>query len=105
MQANSKTNVPDKTTNLTGVFEVSETRHPFHVMLTALIVKTFLLKLISIIMVLPMSTAVVERGFSTMKRIKTDWRSRLETPQLSKLMYLSIEGPHVKDYDATLAIN
>ena len=48
-----------------------------------------ILSLFSMIMVLPMSTAVVERGFSTTKRIKTDWRSRLETDMLSKLMYIS----------------
>ena len=64
-----------------------------------------ILKLLTVLIVLPMSTAVVERGFSAMKRIKSDWRANLKPPQLSKLMFISIQGPSVGDYDATPAIN
>ena len=48
---------------------------------------------------------VVERGFSTMERIKSDWRANLKPPRLSRLMFISIQGPSVGDYDATPAIN
>ncbi|KAK1903737.1 Zinc finger protein 862 [Dissostichus eleginoides] len=41
--------------------------------------------LMEIYMVLPVSTAVCERGFSTMKRVKTDCRSSLTTAQLQRL--------------------
>ena len=56
--------------------------------------------LIDIYLVLPCSTAVCERGFSSMKRIKNDWRSSLASDQLRKLMFLSIEGADPADFDA-----
>ncbi|KAK1895239.1 Zinc finger protein 862 [Dissostichus eleginoides] len=59
--------------------------------------------LIEIYMVLPVSTAVCERGFSTMKRVKTDWRSSLTTAQLQRLMFISIQGPALEDFDAASA--
>ena len=63
-----------------------------------------ILLLLTVLLVLPMSTAVVERGFSAMKRIKSDWRSRLSPEQLSKLMFISIQGPLSEEYDPTIAI-
>ena len=36
-----------------------------------------ILKLAEIVLVIPMSTAICERGFSALKRIKSDWRSSL----------------------------
>ncbi|KAJ8415103.1 hypothetical protein AAFF_G00008010 [Aldrovandia affinis] len=59
--------------------------------------------LMHIYMVLPVSTAVCERGFSTLKRVKTDWRSSLTTAQLQRLMFISIEGPALEDFDAASA--
>ncbi|KAF3840384.1 hypothetical protein F7725_019101 [Dissostichus mawsoni] len=59
--------------------------------------------LMEIYMVLPVSTAVCERGFSTMKRVKTDWRSSLTTAQLQRLMFISIQGPALEDFDAASA--
>ena len=41
----------------------------------------------------PISTATVERDFSTMNRILTDLRNRLTTDHLEQLMKISIEGP------------
>ncbi|CAF1126357.1 unnamed protein product [Rotaria sordida] len=41
----------------------------------------------------PISTATVERDFSTMNRILTDLRNRLTTEHLEQLMKISIEGP------------
>ncbi|CAF1332301.1 unnamed protein product [Rotaria sordida] len=41
----------------------------------------------------PISTATVERDFSTMNRILTNLRYRLTTEHLEQLMRISIEGP------------
>ena len=50
-------------------------------------------KLAGITLTLPVSTAHVERGFSSMKRIKTDLRNGLKTEKLDKLIRLSTEEP------------
>ena len=55
--------------------------------------------------VLPVSSAICERGFSCLKRIKTDWRSSLTTEQLDQLMLISVEGPSLEDYVAERALN
>ena len=60
--------------------------------------------LMEIIFVLPLSTASCERGFSAMKRVKSDWRSKLTTATLSKLIYISVEGPDIEDYDCLPAL-
>ena len=44
-------------------------------------------------MVLPVTTATVERSFSDMKLIKTRLRSRLGEETLNHTMRISIEGP------------
>ena len=66
---------------------------------------TNLLHVIEIILVLPMSTATVEHGFSTMKRVKTDWRSKLSVDMLNTLMSISIDGPDVSAYEAARALD
>ena len=45
-----------------------------------------LLNFIDMILTIPASTAECERGFSAMKRIKSDWRTSLCTSTLSDLM-------------------
>ncbi|KAJ8014476.1 hypothetical protein DPEC_G00040630 [Dallia pectoralis] len=50
------------------------------------------------------STAVCERGFSTMKRIKSDWRTSLSSVQLQRLLFLSVEGPKLQNFDAGLVV-
>lgn len=64
-----------------------------------------LLPLFEVILVLPISTAACERGFSCMKRIKHDWRSSLATDTLCKLMYISIEGPTHEEYNCAVALD
>ncbi|KAL7381864.1 hypothetical protein ABVT39_012581 [Epinephelus coioides] len=56
-----------------------------------------LLHVIEIIQVLPVSTSKVERAFSLLKRIKTDWRINLKTNTIENLMHISLEGPHEED--------
>jgi hAT family C-terminal dimerisation region len=49
------------------------------------------------ILLLPIGTATVERSFSTMNRIMTNKRCRLNPGHTSQLMQLSIEGPEIPD--------
>ena len=57
--------------------------------------KKSLLSLVDLILTLPASTAECERGFSAMKRVKTDWRCRLATPTLSNMLMVLLE-PEVR---------
>ena len=45
-----------------------------------------------------------ERGFSCMKRMKSNWRSTQGSVQPSRLMYLSLEGPSLS-HETALAVN
>ncbi|XP_078590444.1 zinc finger protein 862-like [Branchiostoma floridae x Branchiostoma japonicum] len=58
-----------------------------------------LAKLAAAMAVLPVSTADCERGFSTMKRIKTQARNQLKESTLDNLLMISIEGPPADDYN------
>ena len=61
--------------------------------------------LVEIYLVMAVSTAICERGFSCMKRVKSDWRSTLGGVQLSRLMYLSLEGPSLAQFQAAPAVS
>ncbi|XP_035859042.1 uncharacterized protein LOC116038584 [Sander lucioperca] len=63
-----------------------------------------LVTLLRVYLVLPVSTAVCERGFSTMTQIKSDWRTSLSSVQLQRLIFLSVEGPKFEDFDAGLVV-
>ena len=39
-----------------------------------------------------------------MKRVKSDWRGNLNTSTLSKLIYISVEGPEIEEYNCMLAL-
>ena len=40
-----------------------------------------------------------------MKRVKSDWRGNLNTDTLSdELIYISVEGPAIEDYNCMLAL-
>ena len=54
----------------------------------------YLMHLWQAILVIPASTAVCERGFSKLNRIKNDDRSRLSLETLDMLMFLSLSAPH-----------
>ena len=53
----------------------------------------------NIALMIPISTATCERGFSAMKCIKTDIRNRLSTRVLDCLMRISIDGPELENFD------
>ncbi|XP_052063385.1 uncharacterized protein LOC127703038 [Mytilus californianus] len=64
-----------------------------------------LFMLIDYLLTLPLSSVDAERGFSSMKVIKNDWRSRLGCQNLSDFILVSLETLSVDKYDPTSAIN
>ena len=64
-----------------------------------------ILHLLEIIQVIPLATAKVERAFSLMGRVKSDWRSSLATNTLDDLMIISLEGPPEEVFDPQSSIN
>ncbi|KAK0135416.1 Zinc finger protein 862 [Merluccius polli] len=59
-----------------------------------------ILHLVKIMLVLPISSAVCERGFASVNRIKSDVRASLHTDTVEDLIRISVEGPQLEDYDA-----
>jgi len=55
-------------------------------------------------LVLPMSSSCCERGFSSMKSIKSDWRSCLTNEMLNSLLQISVLGPPAQHYDSVKAV-
>lgn len=63
-----------------------------------------ILMLVEIILILPLATATVERGFSAMKRVKNDWRSCLDKDILNMLLRITVNGCSFDVYDPQRAI-
>ena len=63
-----------------------------------------ILNIVELLLITPISNAVVERMFSTMARMKPHLRNRMSRDRLDSLLRISEEGPSVKDYDPTAAI-
>ena len=62
-------------------------------------------KLAQVFMALPISTADCERGFSTMKIIKTRLRSQMSNVTLNQCMRISMEAPALDTFDFDTAVN
>ncbi|XP_071947384.1 zinc finger protein 862-like [Antedon mediterranea] len=62
-----------------------------------------LIHVINVLIVFPVSNAVVERGFSAMGRVKTDHRNRLGEKTLEQLMRINLEGDKLEHFNPTLA--
>ena len=60
--------------------------------------------LVELLLVFLVSNATGERGFSAMKRIKSDLRDRLNEETLDNLMRISIEGPPLSGFDPQVAV-
>jgi hypothetical protein len=60
-----------------------------------------MLLLARIALTIPVQTAICERGFSTQNNIKDSSRNHLGEAQLMTLMTISIEGPLLKDFNAS----
>ena len=65
------------------------------------------LVLVDLILSIPSTSDSVEAepGFSQMKVIKNDWRSRLHDSSLSDLMMAAMETPDIQNFDPTPAIH
>ena len=50
-------------------------------------------------LLLPIATAECERAFSTMHRVKSRLRSEMSNSTLNHCMRISIEGPHMEEFD------
>ncbi|XP_006824225.1 zinc finger protein 862-like [Saccoglossus kowalevskii] len=64
-----------------------------------------LYKLAVIGLIVPMSTADCERGFSALSRVKTTLRNRMCEKTLSNLLFITLEGPPVEDFPYDEAAN
>ena len=65
-----------------------------------------IMTLIHLTSLYPLSNASCERGFSVMKRIRSDWRCNLSTDTLDMLMRIDIEGPKlVQDFIPRPVVN
>lgn len=58
-----------------------------------------LVKLGSIALVIPVSSAPCERGFSHQNILENKVRNRLNPERLNRLMMIKLQGPDVKDID------
>ena len=56
-------------------------------------------------LVLPVSTADCERGFSCMNRVVTPLRNRLKTENIDKLLRISAEGGEICEFDFEKALS
>ena len=63
-----------------------------------------ILKIIHLTSVLPLSNATCERAFSTMKRIKSDWRCNLSSQTLDIQMRIRVENVSLRQYDPKPAV-
>ena len=63
-----------------------------------------ILNIVELLLITPISNAVVERMFSTMAQMKPHLRNRMSRDRLDSLLRISEEGPSMKDYDPTAAI-
>lgn len=64
-----------------------------------------ILELVQLMLVLPISAAQCERGFSAQNRIKSSKRSSLAVSTTEDLMRITLEGPSLEDYDPSPAVD
>ena len=57
-----------------------------------------------VVLLIPIHTSEVERGFSLMNRVKQDWRARLTNPTLNELLHISLLGPTCNEFEPMEAI-
>lgn len=64
-----------------------------------------ILELVQIMLVLPISAAQCERGFSAQNHIKNSTRSCLGVSTTEDLMRISLEGPSLEQFDPSPAVD
>ena len=57
------------------------------------------LGLFDLLLTLPATSVECERGFSSMRLIKTDWRNRLGAESLNSVMRVYLDGLAEADFD------
>jgi len=62
------------------------------------------LHLVNIMLVLPVSSSVCQRGFSAQKRIKYDVRGSLHVDTVEDLIQIIMEGPSLQEFDVKEAL-
>ena len=62
------------------------------------------LALIDLILTIPATSVEAERGFSVMKRVKTDYRNKLRNPGMNDLMRIILLSPSEAAFDPAPAI-
>ena len=50
-------------------------------------------------LIFPVTNSKLERLFSLMNRVKTDWRSSLSRDRLDVLLRISEDGPHLEEFN------
>jgi hypothetical protein len=63
-----------------------------------------LLALVVLVLSFPASTTECERGFNTMKQVKTNWRSNLKPDTLSDLLMVQLFSPEIRECDPIKAV-
>ena len=58
-----------------------------------------MLALIDVVLCIPATSVEAERGFSVMKRVKTDFRNRLKNPALQDLLRIILLSPPEAEFD------
>ena len=61
--------------------------------------------LIELCLCAPYSNASLERFFSQMRLVKTDWRNRLNEENLTHLLRIKVEGPTFKEFHENICSN
>ena len=63
------------------------------------------LDLVDLILSLPASSAICERGFSLMKLIKTDYRNKLRCDTMTQLIRIKLHSQSIEEFDPSPAIH
>ena len=64
-----------------------------------------LLSVVDLVLTIPAHSVECERGFSQMKKAKTDWRSSLATDTLTCIMRINLQSPSENEFDPDPAIS
>ena len=64
-----------------------------------------ILHVIDLVLTLPASSAMCERGFSYMKVMKSSARNKLSSAQMSRLMTIMFHSDNIQDFNPTPAIH
>ena len=78
---------------ITKILNATGSNKPYQILLAANVGYNYLRQLAELIMCVPISTASVERSFSTMNRIHTKLRNKLGEESIDHLMRIACEGP------------